>query len=186
MTWRMYWLALIVQVIAPMTAAAFGLRPHAAVTAAYYYYPVPVFAVPAVAPVYVAPAAGCVPPAGPATFAVPSPAPPATSPPPYGTPSPATPAGAPKPGVSESSSSSTAYYAGPTGAADPSVCTVAFWNRSDRDVTLLVDGQRWRLPRSKGLTLDLPRAFAWQTDGRDTHQEQVPADSPGMEIVIRR
>jgi hypothetical protein len=192
MSCRVHWLALTLLAITPLTGSAFGLRSRAATSAAYYYYPVPMFALPAVpamAPVYVPPAADCVPPGIPGTYAMPVPAPAAATPPPMppaaDAPSPAPPATAPRPGVSESTPS-TSFYAGPAATSAGAVCTVAFWNYSDRDVTLTVDGQRWRLPRSKGLTLDVPRAFAWQADGRAASQEQVPAGNSGMEIVIRR
>ena len=153
----------------------------------YYYYPMPLLtvpAVPAVAPVYVPPPADCAQPAAPGTYAVPLPAPAAATPPPMppasDSTSPTPPATAPRPGVSESAPS-TSFYAGPTAAT----CTVAFWNHSDKDVTLTVEGQRRGLPRSKGLTLDLPRAFAWNTDGRDGGREQV-SSGDSMVIVIRR
>jgi hypothetical protein len=184
MTWRMRWLALLVLVMTPMTASAW-LRQRPMVTAAYYYFPAPVLAVPTAVPVYVAPPAVCVPPPVPGNLAVPIPAPPAATPPPAPGPSPAPPTNAPKAGVSESGAS-TSYYAGSASPAAAAVCTVAFWNYSDRNIILTVDGQRWQLPRNKGITLDLPRAFTWQTDGRGAEQEQVPAGSSGMEIVIRR
>jgi len=148
--------------------------------------PVAVPAIPAAIPVYVAPPAACVAPAAPGSLAVPLPAPPAATPPPApGSSTPAPPANAPKAGVSESAPS-TSYYAGPTSPSGNSACTVAFWNYSDRDIILTVDGQRWQLPRAKGITLDVPRAFTWRAGDRGAEQEQVPAGSSGMEIVIRR
>ena len=72
------------------------------------------------------------------------------------------------------------------GAAAANQVPVAFWNRSGRTVTLRIDGQSRVLAPGKGLTLDLPREFVWQSDGRESRTERVSADAPAYEIVIRQ
>jgi hypothetical protein len=65
-------------------------------------------------------------------------------------------------------------------------CSVAFWNLSDRDMTLKVAGQVRPLPRGKSVSLQLGRKFTWQVDERRPQEETVAASDPGLEIVIRR
>jgi len=176
--------ALAVLVASPLSASAFGHRPRAVTSASYYYYPAPWVVVPEVVPVYVpvVPAPVCAPAAPAVNLAVPTPAPPTSSPAPV---TPAPPSASPRPGVSETPAPSTSYYAGP-GGTESNTCTVVFWNLSGRDVTLTVDGTRRPLPPGKGVTLDLPRRFTWQTENRAPQQEQVASGNVGMEIVIRR
>jgi hypothetical protein len=65
-------------------------------------------------------------------------------------------------------------------------CLVAFWNLTDRDMTLKLAGQHWPLPRGKSLSLELGRKFTWQVDERPPQEGNVAAGDPGLEIVIRR
>jgi hypothetical protein len=64
-------------------------------------------------------------------------------------------------------------------------CTVSFWNQGDRDLTLRIEGQARVLARGRGLTLDLPREFVWQTDGRPAQTERIPAGETNREIPLR-
>jgi len=63
---------------------------------------------------------------------------------------------------------------------------VAFWNLTDRELSLKIDGDARRLPRGKSVTLDLPPQFVWQIDGREPKTERVPSTESALEIVIRR
>src|SRR5262249_13850257 len=130
-------------------------------TVAAYYYPVPTVSVGFLAPVTV--------PVCPSSLPLGAPMPPAGQ----------------VPGVSESTSATRPTVT--TTAARPSATVrVSFWNRSAADVTLHVDGQARVLARGRGLTLDLPREFAWHVNDRPEETERVPAHEPGIEILIRR
>jgi hypothetical protein len=167
----------------PLTAAAWGHRPRT--TAAYYYYPYAVPAPPAVfaqpapvvavpAPVVPAPAVSAPAP----VFAVPAPAPACPTLPPM-------PSAAPVPGVNESRSNYTPAVTTSAKLANGAV-RVSFWNHSTQDLTLRIDGETRSLGRGRGLTLELPRQFVWQIDGREAETERVPASEPGVEILIHR
>jgi hypothetical protein len=65
-------------------------------------------------------------------------------------------------------------------------CRVGFWNVSNWDLTLKVNGRARRLPRGSSVTLRLRRQFVWQISGSTAHEEAVPAEKATMEIVIRR
>ena len=64
--------------------------------------------------------------------------------------------------------------------------TVGFWNLSNADVELKVDGQTRRIPRGQKWTVDLPREFRWEVTGRGQNRETVPENEAGLEIVLRR
>jgi hypothetical protein len=172
-----------------VTAPAFAHGRRAVVVQSAYYYPVYAYRVPFVSvPAFVmqAPVACPVPVAvtpPPAVFATPTPAPPSKPPviqsiePPL----------QPIPKKTESR-----FYAGPGTSAPPVITTstdggvrVGFWNVTGRDVTLTVDGRPRLLPRNRSVTLDLSRRFTWHIDREAPRTEQVPADRPGLEIVLR-
>jgi hypothetical protein len=66
------------------------------------------------------------------------------------------------------------------------VSEVGFWNLTDRDLTLRVDGQSSTVPRGKSLPLTLGREFVWQIDGREPQRQTLGKDQSALEIVIRR
>jgi hypothetical protein len=120
-------------------------------------------------------------------YATPTPAPSESNPmPPAAAPS-TKPEGAATPGVKESSS----YYGSlaTAGSGDPSRldrCSIGFWNGTQREVTLKVQGQLYRLPAGRGLTLDLPRRFIWQMEDREPKLEELPSSQSALDIVMRR
>jgi hypothetical protein len=71
-----------------------------------------------------------------------------------------------------------------TGAGDRH--SVGFWNLSSQDLMVTVAGQRIVLPRGRSATVQVPRQFTWQVEGRPPLVEQVPAGESAMEIVIRQ
>jgi hypothetical protein len=147
-------------------------------------------------------------------FATPTAAPPSTQPPPLSEPSPATkpkeqppaqatPLPAPPslpeptkpppaidkpPAVTEGSSYFDTYAVASHGAARPAGdrCSVGFWNLTDRDLTIKVDGQAHVVAHGKSLPLDVARQFVWQIEGRDPQKEQIATGESAIEIVIRR
>jgi hypothetical protein len=197
----------IALVTSPTTASGHGLnRPYPTVS---YYYSVPaaygpecympVFPAPEPVPIFCAPA-------GPQPVAVGVPgrqSVPATVQPPsvapnYAPPTAAPPSSGPLQPTSFSSPSpeqvneSRRYYdvypasSATPGQATDGRATIAFWNLTDRDLTLKVDGQERFLVRGKSLTMDLGRQFVWQVSGHDPQNESVARGETGLEIVIRR
>ena len=65
-------------------------------------------------------------------------------------------------------------------------CAIEFFNLTDKDLAMKIDGQPRTLARGKSLSLDLARRFAWQIEGRDVNQENIAMGEAAMQIVIRR
>lgn len=63
---------------------------------------------------------------------------------------------------------------------------VGFFNHSEREIMLDVNGEAVRLPSEQYVTLRLPRTFAWSEKGQKTTDVVVPPDADGIEIVFRR
>jgi hypothetical protein len=63
--------------------------------------------------------------------------------------------------------------------------TVGFFNHTDRDLKLTVEGDTVTLPRRHFVTAVVPATFAWKLDG-DERRTEVPAGAPGVEVVIRK
>lgn len=200
MTGLMRGLAVVCLFIVPAVAHAFGGHRRSVTSSAYYMpvpvvVPLPVYApppalVPAPVPVQADP---CVPTEPPAAaqrlYAIPTPAGPSTGPvaPPPRSPEP--PLGTtPKPAVTESRSYFNAYNVAPRAAEKPvgERLPVGFWNLTNHDVTLLVDGRTSVIPRGMTLRFDLGRQFVWQVDGHEPQNERIPDQEAGVEIVIRR
>ncbi len=92
------------------------------------------------------------------------------------------------PAVSESTSYFDTYAVAPRGAPRPAGdrLTAGFWNLTDHDLTVKVDGQPHVLARGKNLPVDVGRQFVWQVEGRDPQKEQIATGESAIEIVIRR
>ncbi len=86
---------------------------------------------------------------------------------------------------SKSMSFSDKATAGVEGADDNAVCRVGFWNITDRDVKLTVNGKAYTVSRNRNVTLPVGRTFAWQVEGGEPHTESVPQEELSHEIVIR-
>jgi hypothetical protein len=154
-----------------------------------YYYPLPV---------YVAPVPVCVPTIQPTPLS----AAPSTPPPPlapqYAPPTPAPASGSQSSQKSLSSPSaasygeSLAFYdAYPVARRDPAQpsgdhAQVAFWNLTDHDLTIHIDGQARQVPQGQRMAGNLKRAFVWQVEGREPKSEALGRDEAALEIVIRR
>lgn len=63
--------------------------------------------------------------------------------------------------------------------------TVGFFNHTDRDLMLTVEGDTVMLPRRHYVTAEVPATFVWKMDG-DERRTEVPAAAPGVEVVIRK
>jgi hypothetical protein len=120
---------------------------------------------------------------------------------PYATPVPAPPSDGPVvparpaepampriPAVSESHSYYDAYAVAPRTSGRPASgqFAVGFRNLSGRAVTLQVEGQARTLLAGQTLSMQLPRRFAWQVQGRESQSQLVPEGESALEIVLRR
>jgi hypothetical protein len=63
---------------------------------------------------------------------------------------------------------------------------VGFFNHTDRDLTLLIQGEEVPLPKDEYVTLRLPREFKWAEKGETAREVKIPADAEGLEIVFRK
>jgi hypothetical protein len=83
------------------------------------------------------------------------------------------------------------YEAFPVAVNDPGRrlgerCSIEFFNLTDKDLAMKIDGQPRTLARGRSLSLDLARRFTWQIEGRDVNQENIAMGEAAMQIVIRR
>jgi hypothetical protein len=90
--------------------------------------------------------------------------------------------------VSESKSYYDLYPLVPRSTDTPSAerCQAGFWNLTDRDLTLKIDGQNRVLGRGQGFNQKVSRQFVWQVEGREAQTERVASADAGVEILIRR
>ncbi|OAI54038.1 hypothetical protein AYO44_03915 [Planctomycetaceae bacterium SCGC AG-212-F19] len=186
----------VLLVTLPASASANWFRSRPAVAVASYYCPplvcVPSYLVvcpiPMTAPLVPAVATTAEPPR---IYATPVPAPassaPGTAPPANPAPSGPTPK-PPPPGANEAQSYYDAYAAAAprTGLKPAEVLSIGFWNNTSKSMMLRVQGQSHALPAGRGVTLELPRQFVWQIDGRDAQLVNLPAAQTGADFVIRR
>jgi hypothetical protein len=63
---------------------------------------------------------------------------------------------------------------------------VGFFNHSDREIVLDVNGESLKLPSEQYVTLRLPRTFKWSEKGKSPAEVTIPADADGVEIVFRK
>jgi hypothetical protein len=63
---------------------------------------------------------------------------------------------------------------------------VKFFNHSERELNLDVEGQEVKIAPGEFVKLKLPREFAWKEKGGETNRQAIPPESPGVDIVIRR
>jgi hypothetical protein len=71
-------------------------------------------------------------------------------------------------------------------AERPAVVKVGFFNHSDREILLEVNGETLKLPSEQYVTLRLKRTFTWAEKGQKATDVAVPPDADGMEIVFRK
>ncbi|HET6576444.1 MAG TPA: hypothetical protein VFG68_22785 [Fimbriiglobus sp.] len=74
---------------------------------------------------------------------------------------------------------------GPPPASPGAKRKVGFFNHSNRDLTLTVEGESVTLPRRHYVNARVPAAFTWKLDGAE-RQTEIPAAAPGVEVVIRK
>ena len=64
--------------------------------------------------------------------------------------------------------------------------SVGFFNHTERDVQLTVEGQTITLPKRHSVMADVPAKFTWKLDGNLEQTTEIPLAAPGVEVVIRR
>jgi hypothetical protein len=75
---------------------------------------------------------------------------------------------------------------GPAPSSPAALRTVGFFNQSDRDVRLTVDGQAVTLPRGHQVTARVTATFKWKVDDGLDVRTEVPTAAPGVDVVIRK
>jgi hypothetical protein len=68
----------------------------------------------------------------------------------------------------------------------PAEVKIGFFNHTDRDIVLEVNGETVNLPTEQYVTLRLKRTFSWGEKGQKASDMAVPPDADGMEIVFRK
>lgn len=68
----------------------------------------------------------------------------------------------------------------------PAEVKVGFFNHSERDLVLEVNGDTVKLPSEQYVTLRLKRTFTWAKKGQKGTEVAVPPDADGIEIVFRK
>lgn len=63
---------------------------------------------------------------------------------------------------------------------------VGFFNHSERQILLEVNGEQLKIPSGQYVTLRLPRTFVWAEKDRKARDVVVPPDADGIEIVFRK
>jgi hypothetical protein len=63
---------------------------------------------------------------------------------------------------------------------------VGFFNHTDREIALVVNGESVRVASEDYVTLRLPRSFQWAERGQKATDVAVPPDADGIEIVFRK
>jgi hypothetical protein len=63
---------------------------------------------------------------------------------------------------------------------------VGFFNHSDREITLDVNGEPVKLPSEQYVTVRVSRTFTWSEKGQKSTDVVVPPDAEGVEIVFRK
>jgi hypothetical protein len=197
----------LVACLTPAADACFWLRRQPVPVTSGYYFPAPVFWVPAPAPaIFTTPLMTPAPPMPPATILSPTPAPPviaAPIAPPTAPPLAAPPSMEPIDPRRESSTSqrpvtssarqvSGQYFSFYPGSARPGSttsrdrCSVAFWNLTSSAFTIEVAGERRIILPGQSATLELPRSFTWRIVGRDFETTRLADGDTAGEILVRR
>jgi hypothetical protein len=63
---------------------------------------------------------------------------------------------------------------------------VGFFNHSDRDLVLEIDGRPLQLNSRYYVQVKLPREFRWREKDGPTQTTKVPSDAGGVEIIFRK
>ena len=70
-------------------------------------------------------------------------------------------------------------------AAGRGLRTVGFFNHTDRDLSLTIEGKAVKLPAKTYLHAQLPPAFTWAHGDKPAAKETVPADASGVDVLFK-
>lgn len=76
------------------------------------------------------------------------------------------------------------FAAAGTGAAQ-GLRKIGFYNHTDRDLALTIEGKQVTLPAMSYLHAQMPPTFTWKCGDRPAATERVPADATGLDVLIR-
>ena len=62
---------------------------------------------------------------------------------------------------------------------------VCFFNHSDRDIELVIEGRSVSLPKRTYINAELAPTFRWKQHGEETRTESIPDGSAGLDVVFR-
>ena len=74
---------------------------------------------------------------------------------------------------------------GPPLASPSMKRTIGFFNHTDRDLKLTVDGETITLPKRHQVTATVAAKFRWKLDDGPERTTEVPTTAPGVEVVFR-
>ena len=70
-------------------------------------------------------------------------------------------------------------------AAAPGLRKVGFYNHTERDLALTIEGKAVTLPAMSYLHAQVPPAFTWKCADQPAARATVPADAAGVDVLIR-
>lgn len=62
---------------------------------------------------------------------------------------------------------------------------IGFFNATERNITLVVNGETLELPRQSRVSATVARSFRWSVDGEAERSTIINADAAGMDVLIR-
>lgn len=62
---------------------------------------------------------------------------------------------------------------------------VGFFNHTEKDIQLVIEGRAVTLPRKTYIHAEVPQAFQWRYDGHPTQTAQVPDGAAGLDLLFR-
>jgi hypothetical protein len=71
------------------------------------------------------------------------------------------------------------------GTATGTLRKVGFFNHTDRDLDLVIEGQSVKLPKKSYLNAQLPKKFTWKAAGNDANATTVPDGAAGVDVLFK-
>lgn len=78
----------------------------------------------------------------------------------------------------------TQVFAASGGTVSGSLRKVGFFNHSDRDIDLVIEGKSVKLPKKSFLHAQLPVKFSWKAAGGDSVSTTVPETATGVDVLF--
>jgi len=71
-----------------------------------------------------------------------------------------------------------------SGAASGALHKVGFYNHTDRDLDLVIEGKSVKLPKKSYLHAELPAKFTWKSAGAEANATTVPDGAAGVDVLF--